>query len=214
MNGSGDTAADLADLYAFVSGVLADPPDEAAVRRLSDEQFPRDASPQALANGFRTLERWQSEIGDEPPAETADRLRKVHTRLFVGPRPRMQIHESWYADDFLGEPLAAVRSTYRDLGVEEPTDLREEPDHAAVELAALEMLARDGADGYRQAFYSVHGWWLPTLAGDLKEMSDDTFYEAVGWILEGVLEADAYLLSLELESLSPGYEEGPPIGES
>lgn len=209
MSRSADTASDLADLYAFVSSVLADPPDEAAVERLASEQFPRDASPQALENGFRMLNRWQSEVDD--PEETAMDLKKVHTRLFVGPRPRMQIHESWYADDYLGEPLSAVRGTYQDLGVEESSNLREEPDHAAVELAALEMLARDGADGYRQAFLSVHGWWLPTLAEDIRELSDDTFYEAIGWLLEGILEADGYLLDLDLNSLEPGYEDGPAV---
>jgi len=209
MSRSADTASDLADLYAFVSSVLADPPDEAAVERLASEQFPRDASPQALDNGFRVLGRWQSEVDD--PEETAAELRKVHTRLFVGPRPRMQIHESWYADDYLGEPLSAVRATYQDLGVEESSDLREEPDHAAVELAALEMLARDGADGYRQAFLSVHGWWLPALAEDLRELSNDTFYEAIGWLLEGTLEADGYLLDLDPDGLEPGYEDGPAV---
>lgn len=207
MTRSADTASDLADLYAFVSSVLADPPDETAIERLVSEQFPRDASPQSLDNGFRLLDRWGSEVDD--PEAAADELRKAHTRLFVGPRPRMQVHESWYADDFLGEPLSAVRSTYQDLGVEESNELREEPDHAAVELAALEMLARDGADGYRQAFLSVHGWWLPELAEDLRELSDNTFYEAIGWLLEGVLEADGYLLSLDLDELSPGYEDGP-----
>ena len=209
MTRSADTASDLADLYAFVSSVLADPPDEVAVERLLSEQFPRDSSPQALDNGFRTLSRWQSEAGD--PTEAADELRKAHTRLFVGPRPKMQIHESWYADDFLGEPLSAVRSTYQDLGVEESTDLREEPDHAAVELAALEMLARDGADGYRHAFFSVHGWWLPRLAEDIRELSDNTFYEAIGWLLEGLIEADGYLLDLDLNTLEPGYENGPAV---
>ena len=212
MTGPAETPSDLADLYAFVSSVLADPPDEAAVERLASEEFPRDASPQALDNGFRLLERWQSSVDD--PTETADHLRKIHTRLFVGPRPRMQIHESWYADDFLGEPLAAVKSTYRDLGVEPAGDLREEPDHAAVELAALEMLARDGADSYRQAFLSVHGWWLPDLAIDLREMSDDTFYEAIGCLLEGLLEADGYMLGVDLDDLAPGYEDGPTVSGS
>ena len=65
------------------------------------------------------------------------------------PAPADADRRVWYADDFLGEPLSAVKSTYRDLGVEPSDGLREEPDHAAVELAALEMLARDGADGYR-----------------------------------------------------------------
>lgn len=207
-----DTAADLADLYAFLSGVLADPPSEAAVDRLASEQLPTDASPQALANGYRLLSKWQSTVSD--PAEEADRLKRVHTRLFVGPRPKMQAHESWYADDYLGEPLAAVKQTYRDLGIEPSEHLREEPDHVAVELAALEMLARDGADDYRRAFLSAHGWWLPAAAADIKELTDDTFYEAVGWLAEGAVEADAYLLGLELDDLAPSYlETGTPRTE-
>lgn len=202
-----DGGNDLADLYAFLSGVLADPPDEAAVRRLVEEDFPTDASPAALENGFRLLRRWRSEVDD--PAAAADELRKAHTRLFVGPWPRMQIHESWYADDFLGEPLAAVKGTYRDLGVEPAENLREEPDHAAVELAALEILARDGADDYRRAFLRIHGWWLPELAADVQEMSDHTFYEAVGWLIEGVFQADAYMLDVDPDELSPGYVDSP-----
>jgi putative dimethyl sulfoxide reductase chaperone len=202
-----DPTTDIADLYAFVSGVIADPPDEAAVERLAEEQFPSQASPQALENGYRLLHQWQSNVDD--PAATAEEFRRIHTRLFVGPRPKMQAHESWYADDYMGQPLAAVKSSYRDLGIQPSTELREEPDHAAVELAALEILARQGADEYRRAFLAAHGWWLPDLAEDVREMAEEPFYEGIGWLIEGVLEADTYLLSLDPDDLERGYSIAP-----
>ncbi|ELY61819.1 anaerobic dehydrogenase subunit [Natronococcus amylolyticus DSM 10524] len=211
MTRTSDPTSELADLYAFLSGVLADPPDETAVERLSAEQLPRQASPQALDTGYQLLDKWRARV-DDPEAEAAE-LNRVHTRLFVGPRPRMQIHESWYADDYLGEPLAAVKSSYRDLGIRPSTELREEADHAAVELAALEILARGGNDEYRRAFLQAHGWWLRELARDIQEMTDNPFYEGVGWLLEGVFQADTYLLGLDPDDLSPGYGQLSANGE-
>ncbi|WIV66677.1 TorD/DmsD family molecular chaperone [Natrialbaceae archaeon AArc-T1-2] len=202
-----DRTNELADLYGFCSSVIADPPDERATERLVAEEFPREASPQALENGFRLLGTWQSGVDD--PADAAEKLRRIHTSLFVGPRPRMQAHESWYADDYLGEPLAAVKRSYRDLGIRPTDQLREEADHAAVELAALETLARDGADEYRRAFLLAHGWWIPQLATDVQELADDPFYEGVGWLIEGVFEADTYLLGIDPADLERGYDVDP-----
>jgi TorA maturation chaperone TorD len=208
-----DPTTEIADLYAFLSSVIADPPDETTIERLKRERLPAEASPQAIETGFRLLSEWLSGVRD--PADAAAELERAHTALFVGPRPKLQVHESWYANDYLGEPLAAIRSTYRDLGIRPSEELREEADHAAVELAALEMLARDGADDYRRAFLTAHGWWLPDLATDLQEMTDEPFYEGVGWLLEGALQADAYLLDIDPDDLSPGYDRPPsaPTGE-
>lgn len=199
-----DPNDEIADLYDFLSSVLADPPDEAAVERLTAEEFPAEASPQALENGFRLLRKWQARVDD--PEAAAEELKQVHTQLFVGPRPRMQIYESWYADDYLGKPLAAVKSSYRDLGIRPASNLREEADHAAVELKALGVLAAQGQDDLRRAFIMAHGWWIPELATDVQEMSDHTFYEAVGWMIEGVFEADAHMLGLDPNDLAPGYD--------
>lgn len=205
-----DNAVDeLADLYAFLSRVLADSPDEAAVSRLANERFPTEASPQALETGFGLLKEWQSGVRD--PADAAEDLRKIHTRLVVGPRPKLQIYESWYADDYLGKPLAAVKASYRDLGIQPSADLREEGDHAAVELAALEMLVRASDDEHRRAFLLAHGWWLPELADDIRERADDPFYEAVSWLIEGTFQVDTYLLGLDPTDLSPGYDRVPSV---
>ncbi|MFC6716817.1 molecular chaperone [Natrialbaceae archaeon GCM10025810] len=207
MRDADDVTNELANLYAFLSRVIADPPDEASVERLAEQEFPAEASLQALENGFELLRTWQSEIDD--PADEAERLKRAHTALFVGPRPRLQIYESWYAGDYLGKPLAAVKSSYRDLGIRPTDDLREEPDHAGVELAALEMLARGGDDEYRRAFLAAHGWWIPDLAEDVREKADHPLYEGVGWLIEGVFQTDAYLLSLDSDDLSPGYQVPP-----
>ncbi|GAB7018063.1 TorD/DmsD family molecular chaperone [Halostagnicola bangensis] len=207
MTQNDDTTDELANLYAFVSGVIADPPDEAAIERLREEEFPAEARPQALENGFRLLRQWLSDVDD--PAEAAHELKRVHTRMFVGPRPKMQAHESWYADDYLGEPLAAVKRSYRDLDIHPSSELREEADHAAVELAALEILTREETESYREAFLKVHGWWIPDLATDIRQMAEEPFYEGIGWLLEGVFEADTYLLGIDPDDLDPGYNQPP-----
>ena len=60
----------------------------------------------------------------------------------------------------------------------------------------------------------MHGWWLPDLAVDPRKVSDDTFYEALDWLLEGLLEADGYLLGVDLDDLAPGYDDGPTVSGS
>ena len=209
MTETADETAEIAQLYAFCSSVLADAPDEAAVEGLTAEPLPESATPQALDTGLEGLEEWRETV--DGPAEEAEELKRVHTRLFVGPRPRLQVHESWYADDYLGKPLAAVKRSYRDLGIFPSDQLREEADHVAVSLAALEILARDGDDESRRAFLEAHGWWLPELAADIREVADHPFYEAIGWVLEGVLEADAHGREIDLAELSPGYSLAPSV---
>lgn len=204
-----DETDEIAQLYALTSSVIADAPGRGAIDVLLEEPLPQDVSPQTLETGFESLEKWRTDVED--PAAEADDLKKAHTRLFVGPRPKLQVHESWYADDYLGKPLAAIKASYRDLGILPTEELKEEADHAAVELAALEILAMEGEDDLRRAFLEAHGWWLPDLAADLREVADDPFYEAIGWILEGTLEVDAHVLGIDLEELSPGYSLAPSV---
>ena len=208
MTDPADDTDEIAQLYALTTSVIADAPYRVAIEVLLEEPLPQDVSPQALETGFEGLERWREDVED--PAAQADELRKVHTRLFVGPRPKLQVHESWYAEDYLGKPLAAVKGSYRDLGILPTDELKEEADHAAVELAALEILARED-DDLRRAFLEAHGWWLPELAADIREVADHPFYEAIGWLIEGTLEVDAHVLGIDLEDLSPGYSLAPSV---
>lgn len=185
--------ATLAQLYDLVATVLADPPDEALVRSLRTDGVPSpDLAPNdRLESGLERLQTWVEAI-DDPTAET-ERLAAEHTRLFVGPRPKLQIHESWYEDNFLGEPLAAVARDYESLGVEPAPDIKEEADHAAVEAAALRELSKRATDDpeAKATFLAAHGGWFDALADDVDEATDGTFYPAIADVLAGLVAFDA-----------------------
>lgn len=182
--------ATLAQLYDLLSGLLSDPPDAETVEALSTGSLPDpDIAPNdQLQAGLEALEEWGDTVSD--PAVEADRLTTEFTRLFVGPRPKLQIHESYYEDDFLGEPLAAVTQTFKQLGIAPAPDLKEEADHAAVELAALRELTRMEADRKR-IFLSEHGDWFQALASDIKETTDEPFYMAIADMVAGLIAFDA-----------------------
>ena len=182
--------ATLAQLYDLLSGLLSDPPDAETVETLSTGSLPDpDIAPNdQLQAGLQALEEWGDTVSD--PTAEADRLTTEFTRLFVGPRPKLQIHESYYEDDFLGEPLAAVTQTFKQLGIAPAPDLKEEADHAAVELAALrELTVSEG--NRKRVFLSEHGDWFQTLASDIKETTDEPFYMAIADMVAGLIAFDA-----------------------
>ena len=196
-----DTGETLSELYRFVSGVLADPPSAAAIEGFQAGAIPdpEELPPGTLREGFGSLREWADEVDD--PSEAARELEREHTRLFVGPRPSLQIHESYYADDYLGEPLAAVKGTYAGLGIQPSGDLKEEADHAAVELAALSVLSRREGESPddKRLFLRDHGWWFPALAEDLREASESEFYRGIGEVVDGLVRFDADRFEVDVE---------------
>jgi len=189
---SDDTATDetLAQLYDLLAGVLADPPDEQLVGTLAEGPLPDPgiAPNDQLEAGLEALADWAESVSD--PATEAERLSAEFTRLFVGPRPVLQVHESWYAGDYLGEPLAAVTETMNELGIAPAPDLKEEADHVAVELAALRELTTESEDRTR-TFLADHGDWFDDLAADIQEHTEEPFYEAIADITAGLIAFDA-----------------------
>lgn len=195
--GSQDADA-LAELYDFASSAFADPLDASAIEALQAGPLP-DPGPNddgRLADGLDRLADWAESVDD--PAAAADELERVHTDLFVGPRPSLQIHESYYAGDFLGDPLAAVQSTFERFGIRPAGDLREEADHAAVELAALRELSGAGDDAAKTTFLDEHGWWFEDLAADVHDATDHDLYRAVADIAAGLVAVDADRQGVEL----------------
>lgn len=188
-----DTSTDdatLAQLYDLLSGALADPPDEATVETLAEGPLPDPgiAPNDQLQAGLETLAAWGESVSD--PAEEAERLAAEFTRLFVGPRPKLQIHESYYEGDYLGEPLAAVTETYKQLGIAPAPDLKEEADHAAVELAALRELTVESEDR-KQIFLESHGDWFTDLGEDIADATDEAYFEAIADMVSGLVAFDA-----------------------
>ncbi len=201
----------IATLYDFCATVLADPPAEELVERLHTEGTPfLESVPNAhLERGFETLRQWAASIDNVD--ETTRDLERAHTRLFVGPRPRLQIHESYYAGEYLGKPLAVVQGTYTGLGIEPAPDIREEADHAAVELATLALLsARELEEpASKELFVRTHGWWFDELSADLEEIDAHPFYRAIGSIAAGLIQFDAERLTIDPDALeAPPYDVG------
>ncbi|MFW6017239.1 MAG: TorD/DmsD family molecular chaperone [Halapricum sp.] len=194
---STDTTA-LMELYDFASGAFADPLDASAIEALLSGPLPEPDAvrDEQLAAGLAGLAEWIEGVDD--PQAAADELEAVHTDLFVGPRPSLQIHESYYAGDFLGDPLASVQSTFQQLGIRPAGDLREEADHVAVELAALRELSAAGDQEAKATFLREHGWWFEDLAADIHETADHDLYRAVGDIAAGLVTLDADRLGVEL----------------
>lgn len=191
----------VANLYRFVSAVLADPPRPEAVREFKAGLRPgaTELPTEPLQSGFNSIREWADSIEDVEATATA--LERAHTRLFVGPRPALQIHESYYAGDYLGQPLATLKKRYATLGIQPSEGLKEEADHAAVELAALAVLTRQEGDRLRakRTFLKSHGWWLPSLAADIRETAESPFYQAVGAVLAGLIRHDTARLEVELD---------------
>ncbi|MFW5922001.1 MAG: TorD/DmsD family molecular chaperone [Halodesulfurarchaeum sp.] len=182
--------ATLAELYDLLAGALADPPDAGTVETLAEGPLPDPgiAPNDQLQAGLETLAAWGESVSD--PAAEAEQLAAEFTRLFVGPRPKLQIHESYYEGDYLGKPLAAVTETYKQLGVAPAPDLKEEADHAAVELAALRELTAEN-EARKQIFLEAHGDWFADLGADIAEATDEAYFEAIADMISGLVAFDA-----------------------
>ncbi len=182
--------ASRAHLYRLLSAVLADPPDAAAVAELADGGLVEEVDPPdpASERALGAIANWAEGVEDHE--REAERLTREHTRLFVGPKPALQIHESYYAEDYLGEPLAAVKGSYGALGIAPGEELREEADHAAVELAALAVLFERGDREDVRFFLAEHGWWFERLATDVREAASGPFYAAVADALDALVRDD------------------------
>lgn len=183
---------DRAHLWEFLAVALDSPPDAETVMSLQQWDI-TDILVEHL-DGADQIQRWQQSVQD--PTSAAKELRREFTRLFSGPRPQLQIHESYYAGDFLGQPVIDVKSTYRDFDIWPAADTSKEADHAAVELSALSLLLTQ--DGDVATFLNQHGWWIPSLGEDIQQETENAFYSAVGTLISELIaiEMDAWNVEL------------------
>lgn len=185
------------ELVDFAIETFWDAPTESFVERLlsGDVRVPGDEIDPALDEGFSYLERFVDENRGRTVEEVQNELRREYSRVFVGPRPPVVAHESYYVDDadFLGERLAEVQESYAAAGWASPDDYPEEDDFVAVELAFLRHLIdrqRGGAEetfGYERVFLDEHlGVWIDAFAEDVVTETDETLYRAGARIAEGL----------------------------
>lgn len=184
------------ELADFLIEVFWDAPSERFVTNLldGDIEVPADEVNETLDEGFALLESFVEANRGRPVEEVREELAREYTRVFVGPRPPVLAHETYYRDDteFIGEGLAAVEASYGAAGWTPPEDYGEESDFVAVELAFVRQLIhrqRHGADetfGYERVFLDEHlSHWADAVAADLGEETDVDLYRAAGAIFAG-----------------------------
>lgn len=187
------------ELVDFPIEVFHDVPTEAFVGRLLDDEIrvPEDSVNETLDRGFEQLQAFIDANEGEDPEELREELNKEYTRLFVGPRPLVLAHETYFRDDteFIGEGLAEVEASYSAAGWSSPEDYPEEDDHIAVELAFLRrliQLQRAGAEeafGYERVFIDEHlGQWIDDFAATVREETDELLFLAGADVAAGLVE--------------------------
>lgn len=186
------------ELVDFLIEALWDTPTEEFVGNLlSGAVMTPEGVGGELETGFRKLNAY-IEVNEGEARETVETaLKREYTRVFVGPRPPVMAHETFYREgmEFLGKGTAEIEASYAAAGWNPPEEYPEEADFVAVELAFLRWLIerqRSGMEeafGYERVFLETHlSAWIDDCASDIVEYADSEFYEAVGHLLGGVVE--------------------------
>jgi len=194
------------ELLDFVVAVFADAPDREFVAELldGDVELPDDEVEPALDRGFQNVERFRERHAEESLDEVVDHLETEYTRVFVGPRPLVLPHETYYREDtdFIGEGLATVEESYAAAGWKPPEDYGEENDHVAVEATFLRNLVRRQFDGERPAvgfervFIDEHlREWIDDFRDDVYEETDEPLFRAGADVLLGAVDFEEELVS-------------------
>ena len=168
-----------ADLYAMLANLLAAPPDQTMLTRLSG--FSGDTS--ELGEGIAALAKVAAATG--PKA-----AKREYDALFIGlGRGELLPYASFYLTGFLNEkPLARLRGHMAELGIARNPDVKEPEDHIATLCEMMAGLIRGdfGAPlslGDQHAFFNTHlATWAPHFFKDLEAAEGSAFYAPVGKI--------------------------------
>ncbi|GAA0277181.1 TorD/DmsD family molecular chaperone [Halobacterium noricense] len=184
------------ELVDYLVDALYDTPEAAFVERLLDGGLdtPADSINDDLDAGFEYLHEFVEENEGRDVEAVVDDLAKEFTRVFVGPRPPVQPHETYYREDtdFLSSGLAEVDASYGAAGWKVPESISEEADYVGVELLFLRNLLRrqqageEEAVGFERVFLDEHlSTWLDAYLDDVVEATDEPFYLAAVHVLRG-----------------------------
>jgi TorA maturation chaperone TorD len=194
------------ELVDFLIEALHDVPDEEFVSTLlsGDLRTPEGSVNESLDRGFDELGTFVDEHQEYDLDTVQEALEREYTRLFVGPRPVVVAHETYYREDadYLGEGLADVEASYGAASWSPPDDYPEEDDFVVVELAFLRHLIdrqRRGAEvavGFERVFLDEHALtWVDPFTTDLRESTDSRLYVAVADVYEGLLQFEDELVA-------------------
>ncbi len=176
-----------ADLYGFLSALLARPPDAALLGKAAGLSGDRTALGQAI----RALSRVAS-------AATPAAVEREFNALFIGlGRGELLPYASYYLTGFLNEkPLAALRADMGALAIVRAPDMFDPEDHIAglLEMMAGLVTGRFGgpvAPERVRAFFRRHiDPWAGHFFSDLEGATSAVFYAPVGAAGQALLDIE------------------------
>ncbi len=194
------------EVVDFAIEVFWDTPSEEFVGRLLDDEpvLPAESINDPLDEGFDVLRGWIEQNRGRPIEEVCDDLSREYTELFVGPRPPVLPHESYYREDaqYLGDGLARVEESYRAAGWLPPEEYPEESDFIAVELAFLRNLIerqRAGQEetvGFERVFIEDHlTQWIDAFVEELRQEAEPGLYLAAALVVQGLVEFEEEIVA-------------------
>ena len=176
--------------YALLAALLSRRPDAQMIEHLS--RLRGEAT--RLGNAHAALSAAAASM--EP-----ERIEREYFDLFVGlGRGELFPYASYYLTGYLyGRPLARLRETLRQIGVEKIEGQSEPEDHAAVlfevmaGLSSGQITAPSGKD--RTIFESYLQPWIGRFFSDLEHAKSATFYACVGTLGRTFMEIETEAFS-------------------
>src|SRR6267378_6932104 len=177
--------------YALLATLLSHSPDTLMIEHLAG--LSGDATPLGAAHG--ALSAAAARVSPE-------RIEREYFDLFVGlGHGELFPYASYYLTGYLhGRPLARIRETLKQIGVEKTEGRSEPEDHVAVlfevmaGLASGEIVAPGGTD--RDIFEAHLKPWITRFFSDLERAESATFYSCVGTLGRIFMEIETEAFSL------------------
>ena len=176
--------------YLLLGALLSRSPDTQIIKHLAGESG--DATPLGAAHAA---------LGAAAASIKAERIEREYFDLFVGlGRGELFPYASYYLTGYLyGRPLARIRETLKQLGLEK-TEVQSEPeDHAVVLLEVMAGLASGqivAPDETQRTFFETYlGPWIGRFFSDLEHARPAKFYACVGALGRTFIEVEAEAFS-------------------
>jgi TorA maturation chaperone TorD len=161
--------------YALLSLLLARAPDAALLARLT--QLRGDATPLGMAHAALSQAASLADVA---------RVEREYFDLFIGlGRGELLPYGSYYLAGFLHErPLARLRESLAQLGIERAAGQAEPEDHAAILCEIMAGLASGrfaASEGAARTLFEEHvAPWMERFFTDLEQAEAADFYRRVG----------------------------------
>lgn len=178
-----------ADLYGLLATLFYAPPSQALLETIAS----------ARSEGEGVLEQAWAALVEASKTTTAEQAREEYETLFIGVgKPEVMLYGSYYLSGFLMEkPLAELRDTLAEMGLERSNQVIETEDHIASLCEVMRyMIASDdvlhGNLIAQKRFFGTHMQpWVQQCCDALAAHRHARFYQPVAHLAQRFFEVEA-----------------------